>query len=176
MKQNLKKILKILRMFILTNIKYKFKSIGKQVYLAKALYIRPNTIELADEVYIGPYAYLSVPSLKIGKYTMLAAHVAVVGGDYTYDRVGRALIYSGKEFISKTEQKPVVIGADVWVGHGVIIMHGVTIGDGAIVAAGSVVTKDVKPFTIVAGVPAKHLKNRFASYAEICEHKRLLGI
>ena len=60
-------------------------------------------------------------------------------------------------------KKPLpVIGNDVWIGFGVIVLNGVQIGDGAVVAAGSVVTKDVEPYTIVAGVPARPVKKRFS--------------
>lgn len=55
----------------------------------------------------------------------------------------------------------IAIGNDVWIGSGVQILRGVTIGDGAIVAAGAVVTADVSPYSIVGGVPAKHIKYRF---------------
>jgi acetyltransferase-like isoleucine patch superfamily enzyme len=60
------------------------------------------------------------------------------------------------------EIKKVSIGNDVWIGHNVIIVGNVTIGNGAILAAGSVVTKDVTPYSIVAGVPAKQIKMRFS--------------
>ena len=54
------------------------------------------------------------------------------------------------------------IGNDVWIGHNVIILSGITIGDGAILAAGSIITKDVEPYTIVAGNPAKTIRKRFS--------------
>ena len=66
------------------------------------------------------------------------------------------------EPIGFNEVQPVTIGCDVWIGMNCIVMDGVTIGDGAIVAAGAVVTKDVPPFAVVGGVPAKVLKYRFA--------------
>ena len=53
------------------------------------------------------------------------------------------------------------IGNDVWIGEKAIILDGVTIGNGAVIAAGAVVTKDVQPYSIVGGVPAKHIKFRF---------------
>lgn len=56
---------------------------------------------------------------------------------------------------------PVIIGNDVWMGYRVIITSGVTIGDGAVIGAGSVVTKDVEPYTVVAGNPAKPIRKRF---------------
>ncbi len=66
----------------------------------------------------------------------------------------------------------VVIGNDVWIGSGVMIMDGVTIGDGAVIAAGAVVTKDVAPYTIAGGVPAKPIKKRFSD-ADIKKLMRL---
>lgn len=64
--------------------------------------------------------------------------------------------------INFSDKKPITIGNDVWIGSRSIVMDGVTIGDGAIVAAGSVVTKDVPPYAIVGGVPAKIIKYRFS--------------
>lgn len=75
----------------------------------------------------------------------------------------------GKSYPTKGDT---VIGNDVWLGYHAVIMPGVTIGDGAIVAAESVVTKDVEPYTIVGGNPAKEIKKRF-SEAEIQHLLRL---
>lgn len=60
------------------------------------------------------------------------------------------------------QNRPVVIGSDVWIGANVVILPGVTVGDGAILAAGAVITKDVEPYTIVGGVPAKTIRKRFS--------------
>ena len=56
----------------------------------------------------------------------------------------------------------IVIGNDVWIGYGAVIMAGVTIGDGAIIGTRAVVTKDVEPYSIVGGIPAKEIRKRFA--------------
>ncbi|MBL7898684.1 MAG: CatB-related O-acetyltransferase [Crocinitomicaceae bacterium] len=71
---------------------------------------------------------------------------------------------SGKTYADApyfAEQEQVVVGNDVWIGTNVVILDGVTIGNGAVIAAGAVVTKDVAPFEIVGGVPAKHIRFRF---------------
>ena len=62
--------------------------------------------------------------------------------------------------VSGITERDVTIGNDVWLGSNVVVTAGVTIGDGAIVAAGAVVIKDIPPYTIAAGVPAKPIKNR----------------
>jgi Hexapeptide repeat of succinyl-transferase len=66
-----------------------------------------------------------------------------------------------KEFRAKRQQARVTIGHDVWIGHGAIVMPGLSIGHGAVVAAGAVVTKNVEPYAVVAGVPARRIKWRF---------------
>jgi hypothetical protein len=66
-----------------------------------------------------------------------------------------------KAFRERRRSKRVTIGHDVWIGHGAIVMPAISIGHGAVVAAGAVVTKDVAPYAIVAGVPARHLRWRF---------------
>lgn len=176
MESKIKSLAKQIRMKLLFKFKYKLNKIGAFVYFGRNLYIRPNSVELEDHVYLGSHVYLSVPSLKIGKYSMLASYVAVIGGDYPYNRPGRPLIFSGKEFSNEKNQGAVVIGRDVWIGHGAIIMHGITIGDGAIVAAGAVVAKNVPPYSIVAGTPAKIIKQRFETEQDIISHNNMLNL
>ncbi|MCF8296152.1 MAG: CatB-related O-acetyltransferase [Melioribacteraceae bacterium] len=67
------------------------------------------------------------------------------------------------KYIDKEKKFVVKIGNDVWIGNNVIILDGITIGDGAVIAAGSVVTKDVEPYSIIGGVPAKLIRYRFSN-------------
>ena len=68
---------------------------------------------------------------------------------------------SYQKYLTEINSRKTIIGNDVWIGHNVIVLPGVKIGDGAVIAAGSIVTKNVNPYAIVVGNPAKHIKNRF---------------
>jgi len=108
--------------------------------------------------------------LLIGKFCMIASGAKFImnGGNHLTDAVtaypfaifGEAWqnAMDGKEYPSKGNT---VVGNDVWIGHEATIMPGVTIGDGAIIATKAIVTKDVEPYTIVGGNPAKMIKKRF---------------
>lgn len=101
--------------------------------------------------------------VTIGKYCQIGANVAFHATNHP---VSHLTTYINQRLLNglkvlKTE-KEIVIGNDVWIGHGVIVLSGVTIGNGAIIGAGSIVTKDVEPFSIVVGNPAKLLRSRFS--------------
>ena len=70
-------------------------------------------------------------------------------------------LYEPFQYVDSQKQFTVKLGNDVWIGCNCVIMSGVTIGNGAIIAAGSIVTKDVAPYSIVGGIPARLIKNRF---------------
>ena len=141
----------------------------------------PRKVRISDHVKIGRCSYLSPNTVVesntiIGRYCSLAPNVYIGPGEhYTglvtthplmFDPYWRLMlgIKEKDNYIKQIGKKNdyTVIGNDVWIGLGTIILRGVTISDGAIVAAGSVVVKDVPPYAIVGGVPARILKYRFS--------------
>lgn len=122
--------------------------------MGQSVSIGPGLVA-GDYVYVGPHSQLP-PHVHIGHYSSLSAHVAIVGSDHKYDHSGVPIVFSGRPPSCVT-----TIGADVLIGHGAILLRGITIGNGAVVGAGAVVTKDVPPYAIVVGVPAKILRYRF---------------
>lgn len=148
--------------------KYHLKYVSKTVYFGGASKISKD-LRAEHNVYIGPRC-LIYPKVSIGAYTMLANDVRVIGGDHRYDIPGTPMIYSGRVGI-----KPTTIGRDCWIGAYSIIMCGVNVGEGCIIAAGSIVTKDVEPYSIYAGIPAKKIKERFSNRGDVLKHKERIN-
>ncbi|MFN2354546.1 MAG: DapH/DapD/GlmU-related protein [Desulfopila sp.] len=109
---------------------------------------------------------------SIGKFSNIASDVRINPGNHPIEWVSQHhFLYRRRQYGFAREDKHsffdwrklqrVTIGHDTWVGHKAIILPGVRVGNGAVVAAGAVVSRDVKPYTIVAGVPAKPIRKRF---------------
>ena len=86
----------------------------------------------------------------------MGTDVTIITRNHRFDRTDIPMMEQGFE-----EERPVYIGNDVWIGDRALILPGVHIGDGSIIAAGAVVTKDVPPYSIAAGVPARKIRDRF---------------
>lgn len=177
-------------LFLLFKYRNKKKiKIGKKCYVTKLIVEGNNSIatgvslsccKLGYGTYINRYSSLSY--VKIGRYCSIADHVSVCIGchpvhyvtthpAFYYDtsaqigfsyHKGTPLYKSIYKYPQGESYYQVVIGNDVWIGSHVIIMGGCKIGDGAVIAAGSVVTKDVEPYSIVGGVPARIIRMRFS--------------
>jgi phosphonate metabolism protein (transferase hexapeptide repeat family) len=137
--------------------------------------------EILGDTYIeyselGDYSYLgsgcSVADAQIGRFCAIAARVRIGAPNHPIDRPSQhrftycpeyycAGAQRDHAFFQQRRSDRVLIGNDVWIGHAAIVLPGIKVGDGAVLAAGAVVTRDVAPYTIVGGVPARQIRERF---------------
>lgn len=135
------------------------KKIGSQVRIMSGVTIMsPKKVSIGDYVFINKNSILSATcgDIEIGLGCMLATSCNLITANHGYSE------YKKPMFIQPIFGGPIVLEDDVWLGANVVVTSNVRIGRGSIVGANSVVTKDVAPFSIVGGVPAKLLKYRFS--------------
>lgn len=109
----------------------------------------PEDLVIGDQVDIGEFTHIRANGgLTIGSRVLIAAHVTITTREHPLALPRWSI----------TNDRPVTIEDDVWIGAGAVVLPGVTIGRGAVVAAGAVVTSSVEPFSLVAGVPARPIK------------------
>ncbi len=134
-----------------------------------------------ENVYIGNYVSLNENTLLfcsrakiyIGDYVMFGPNVTLITGGHRTDIIGRYMYTVTDDEKRPEDDRDIIIKGDNWIGANTTILRGVTIGEGAVVAAGSVVTHDVQPYTIVGGIPAKMIKERFTK-DDLKRHKEII--
>lgn len=175
---------------IFAKIPYRNKVIfGKNLSIKKTVFCGKNRLynnvtiwysHIGEGTYLGSNTQLF--KVKIGKFCSIADNVKIGFGshptshlvstfpsfyyntnsDYNFSfYLGSVPLYNAYKYVDKKQCYLAEVGNDVWIGSHALIMDGVKIGDGAIIAAGAVVTKNIEPYAIVGGVPAKLIKKRF---------------
>lgn len=153
----LRSALNFLRVFILFRFRYPFVKTKGFIRTPLCLTIQSphKRVELGDCVQFGKGCLIQA-DLICGDHVLFARNVSLIGkGDHGID-VSSESVWTAP----RPKDSPIIVGSDVWIGHGAILLAGVEIGDGAVVSAGAVVVKDVEPYTVVGGVPAKLIRRR----------------
>lgn len=167
---SIKSLLNTIRNLIIFNIRYPWIKKGHNIHCQwNTRFWSPRKhIVLGNYVGIGTGCIFLVDT-EIGNKVLIGPNVAFLNSDdHRYDTVGKTMWDSGRG-----DKYHIVVEDDVWIGHSAILISPVRIGQGSIIAAGSVVIKDVMPYSIVAGNPAKIVKMRFTA-DQILEHESLL--
>jgi virginiamycin A acetyltransferase len=145
-------------------LRWKGVEVGPGCHIARGTRADPRTVFGQGTRINGPSAFKGGGSINIGKYCAVGDGVRMISTNHVVDHANLQFSLQRRlGFGSILESRgPIRVGNNVWIGDGVTILSGVTIGDGAVVGAGSVVTRDVRAYSIVAGIPARHQRMRFA--------------
>lgn len=150
----------------------KFRSVGKNfMFDITTSSFSSWSIDIGNNVFIGKYAYIG-GEVTIGNNVMFGMGVNVLGANHIFGAKGKSV-----RFLVPAEgsnNKPVIIKDEVWVGANVTIVGGVEIGMGAVIGAGSVISKDIPPYTVAVGNPCHPIKLIFNDN-DLFEHLALLG-
>lgn len=156
-------LLKIIRFIRLLSATDKFYQLhhGMNLIIGSNSLIYPSKfITIGNNTFIGRNVTISTSQsgrspISIGNNVLIAERVQIIGGNHALDRADIPINQQGEG-----KQGAIIIEDDVWIGASSIILTGITIGKGSVIAAGSVVTKNVEPYSVVAGNPARFIKSR----------------
>lgn len=127
-----------------------------QIYEYAIIRARENKVIIGQNTQIGPFCVILVgDGVDIGDNVLIGPHCVFAAGQHDYKQLEKPMMEAGG--ISKGKIR---IGNDVWIGANTTIIDGVTVGNGAVIGANSFVNKDVEPFGVYAGTPAKKITNR----------------
>ncbi len=134
--------------------------IGDKAHIDRGVDIKAQNggkIEIGENTFIGPYVCLSGESIKVGKDCLIASHSGIYAVNHNFADPTRKIKEQGVTY------EGITIEDDCWLGSGVKVVDGVTIGQGSVIGAGAVVTKDIPPYSIAVGVPARVIASRKSS-------------
>ncbi|GGH56546.1 acetyltransferase-like isoleucine patch superfamily enzyme [Filimonas zeae] len=173
-------IIKQLRDFYLVKIRWRRYSIDKGFHAGARVRIWARSqVTIGKNFYIGRGSQIE-SDVIIGDNGLWGNNVALVGKfDHHYQQIGvpvrQAMQIRDKDYNWKGLNLITVIEDDVWIGYGSVILSGVKIGEGSIIGAGSLVTKDVEPYCIYGGVPAKKIGERFGNRDDLQKHLTIIN-
>lgn len=159
---------------------YRKYTIGRGFHCGRRVRIWGRSkVVIGENFYIGRDSFIESDAI-IGKNVIWGNRVALVGRyDHHYQQVGVPIRLASqirdRDYDWKGVDQITIIEDDVWVGYGSTILCGVKIAEGSIIAAGSLVTKDVEPYSIYGGVPAKKLKMRYDSESDLIRHLKFVN-
>lgn len=143
-----------IRVWYLSSVLKILKKGTHQAYFEENVYIgNGSQVKIGEGCHINENVFIQ--GAIIGKHVMLAPSVSIISRTHKYDNVSTPMSLQGK-----TENNNPIIEDNVWLGRNVVVLPGITIQKGAIIAANAVVTKDVPPYAVMGGVPAKLIKYR----------------
>lgn len=169
---------------LLPYVKEQMKSVGEKVYFPLKFSIsNPENMRMGNDVSLGEdFCVLNaLADVVIGDHVMFGPGVTVVTGDHRIDIIGKYMtqvtnadkIVNIDGITQNPYDAPITFEGDNWIGANVTILKGVTMGKGSVAAAGAVVTKNIPPYEIWGGVPARRIGKRFAE-EQIAAHEKML--
>lgn len=163
------------KLFVSDNV-----SVGENFHLGLGSFVSaPRLLNIEDDVYIGKYCSIQCNG-TIGSGTLIANNVGIVGrNDHDHRQIGElirnARSVSDDDALAGDPKNSIHIDGDTWIGFGATVLTGITVGRGSIISSGAVVTRDVPPYAIVAGNPAKVIGRRFDEL-EAADHEKILRL
>lgn len=149
-------------------LSFKLKNLIEFDNLPVLIKTTQNLISGKESFHNGGFQVKGTKKVKIGSYCTFGSDIKLITSNHNYNIPVLQYSFYKKHFgktpknNSSKEELSIEIGNDVWIGDNVSILPNVKVGNGAIIGTGSVVTKDISDYVIVAGVPAKYLKDRFS--------------
>jgi virginiamycin A acetyltransferase len=141
--------------------------LGENCFIARGSEVAAGTVFERGTAVNGPGVFKGTEAIRLGRYCALGDAVRMISSNHRIDLVNVNFGLQVRLGLGTTDEErgPITVGHSVWIGDAAIVLGGVSLGNGAVVGAGAVVTRDVPPFAVVAGSPARVIRMRFGREA-----------